>query len=665
MVVFNTLEVMNFKRFAGAHVLPLSGQGQMTVFAAQNGIGKTTLLDSIHLALYGKRGFVGRYPGVKFEEWLHNAFSIEAPEHEFREMSFAIEMESPIHGTIRISRQYWLLDKKDGGLSEEFGITFNGKPLELEAGEKRTDVAERWLEAFLPISAMRRFLVDGERLSELDTRHVDSALVEGIDDLLGLGTLDRLNRHLNSLQTQTLRKMAPSGEKAKLQEMMDLSVSYQREILEDETEIEETEAAMFLTENRMDELNEAIQLSSREAGDADNTLRIQYAKRHSELTSIRRELLEHSMNALPFILSGLPSDLSDWDAGEVRTTLEDQKRTDENLSFIEQTLDGLRPPPGANIRNRIIAKANEITAGRTTLDHDSPLGMFTLSQLDQFEHRTIELNLTEKREGLELTMEAALDRLNQFEWVEAELRAASEGRKITDLANELKEKSTELGGLQARHTQLTETQNAKRNGLNEIDDQVTAIRSKSDKDSYLNRKITTIQQIRAVLLLSAQRERELMAEPLQAAFSEGFSLLSRKADRIEGVSIDPTTYKTVIQMRGFEGNWLDRDLSATEKQHVGLSLLFALRKAGQRAIPVIIDTPTSRMDRDHKAWSVTRFYPELSHQVIVLATSDDLGDGLYHELVETGALGCELHIQEATENSVTVDEANLAAFFGG
>jgi len=160
------------------------------------------------------------------------------------------------------------------------------------------------------------------------------------------------------------------------------------------------------------------------------------------------------------------------------------------------------------------------------------------------------------------------------------------------------------------------------------------------------------------------KERELMAEPLSEMFFKGFELLSRKAERLEKVSIDPENYQTIIKMRGFEGNWLNRDLSATEKQHVGLALLYALRKLGNKAYPVIVDTPTSRMDKDHKGWSVTRFYPSLSHQVIVLATSDDLGNGLYQELKLTNSLGCELHLKEKTENSVIIDETNLTNFFG-
>ena len=116
-------------------------------------------------------------------------------------------------------------------------------------------------------------------------------------------------------------------------------------------------------------------------------------------------------------------------------------------------------------------------------------------------------------------------------------------------------------------------------------------------------------------------------------------------------------------MAGFSGNWLERDLSATEKQHVGLSLLYALRRQAQTALPVVVDTPTSRMDKRHKGYSVTKFYPQLSHQVIVLATSDDLAGGLYQELQSAQALGQEILLKESGDAEVELEVGSLADFF--
>ena len=105
--------------------------------------------------------------------------------------------------------------------------------------------------------------------------------------------------------------------------------------------------------------------------------------------------------------------------------------------------------------------------------------------------------------------------------------------------------------------------------------------------------------------------------------------------------------------------------SATERQHVDLAGLRP-QKVIDKVVPTFGgDTPTSRMDRRHKGWSVTKFYPKLSNQVIVFATSDDLSDGLFEELEESGALGLQYLITEVSDNSVKVVNSNLSAFFGG
>lgn len=665
MVVFKQLRIHNFKRFAGNHQFTLSGEGQMTVFAAQNGVGKTTLMDSIILCLYGRRGFQDRYSKITFNEWLQNALSVEAPKSDYPEISFSIEIHCPIRGSIDISRKYWILKEEDGGITEELVVNIDSKPLELEKEEKRNDVSERWIEAFLPYSIMKRFLVDGERLSDLDTRLVNKEIVRGIDDLLGIGTLDRLSGHLNKLKNQTLRKMAPDGQKMKIDELMRLSEEYSNELNEMILQVDEKTSQLAIVDNRMEELNKKIQNFSSAKGDEDNKLRIDWVKKHSELSSVRSSLLEITNSSLPFILADLPLELEDWSIGNIRNLLEEKKNSENNIYFIETLLKEISPPLGKKNNQRIREKAENLIQKKSIKKVDSPLSIFDLNHINKIEKRHIELNLNDKKSIMLETIISASKNLEQLIKIEDELRNAANGAGITEVANELKEKAMELGGLQAEITKLTELQKKKIEGLGQINEQMNAMKSKTDEKSLLNQKINMIEDLKEVINKIISKERQSMAIPLSESFYEGFKLLSRKSGRLEKVEINPFNYETTIQMRGFEGNWLNRDLSATEKQHVGLSLLYALRKIGNKAYPVIIDTPTSRMDKDHKGWSVTRFYPALSHQVIVLATSDDLGNGLYSELKETESLGCELHIKENTENSVIVEESNLSTFFGG
>tara|TARA_B100000029_G_scaffold190925_1_gene188782 strand:+ start:26 stop:2023 length:1998 start_codon:yes stop_codon:yes gene_type:complete len=665
MVVFTSLDLRNFKRYSGDHLIPLHDESQMTVIAAQNGVGKTTTLDAIHVALYGKRGFSPRYPGIKFDDWLDKAYSIDAEKEDYRCMRFAVSLECELNGTVRIERTYWLLSESDGGLSEEFGVHINGRPIELESDEKREDVSERWIEAFLPHSVMRRFLVDNERLSDLDSRSIDQEMVGGIDDLLGIGTLQRLDYHLNSLQRQILHSMVPEDEKLKMTNLMDLVDTYEMEIKEQESLLSQNETDTIQTQERISELNEIIQKASQARGKEDNELRIEWTRRHSELVSARREMLEHTCSILPFLIADFPDDLEDWKISEVNAALQSSAQSEENLRFVDEVLSEVNPAVGKQIRSRIEKKATEIAAKTVSAQVDSPLSLFDSTQLSKVERRAIELNIAERREVYQSALEIASQRLEVFEEVEEKLRKAAEGIGIAEVANEMRTKAMELGGLQAQHTQISAEIKAKKVALEQVNEQVFAIQSRADQDSFLNRKERTVQALRNVVREIASRERQAMAEPLAEAFKEGFTLLSRKADRLESIEIDPSNYQTTIAMRGFDGNWLDRDLSATEKQHVGLSLLYALRKVGKRAFPVIVDTPTSRMDREHKDWSVTKFYPALSHQVIVLATSDDLGDGLYHDLAATGALGLGLEIRELSENRIGVAETDLASFFGG
>ena len=70
------------------------------------------------------------------------------------------------------------------------------------------------------------------------------------------------------------------------------------------------------------------------------------------------------------------------------------------------------------------------------------------------------------------------------------------------------------------------------------------------------------------------------------------------------------------------------------------------------------------MDSRHKGYSVRTFYPNLSHQVIVLATSDDLAGGLYTELRDSGDLAQQILLQESNDsNEIEVIETNLETFF--
>ena len=337
MVTFNRLTMRNFKRFSGEHHICLSGGGRVTVVAAENGLGKTTMMDAIHVALYGKRGFRYLYPQKNFNQWIVNAHSVDADQSG--SIVLAIEMEDPVLGIIRLSRSYWILDATKHDIEEEVGITVAGKPLEKESGETRSGLAERWIEDYLPHAAMRRFLVDGERLSHLDPRQIDIEIVQGIDDATGIGLLHRLKRHLDSVKKQTLKTLAP--------EEQEKSVSHLLKLLE--SVIEDRKAAQLALDDcvqkveadglRIIEIQNDIESLTQDGGSENVQLRMDYAICQSKVTSSRQFVHEHLMESLPFVVAGLPDNLSEWMIDETLAAHRSTKRVDQHRTFLESILE--------------------------------------------------------------------------------------------------------------------------------------------------------------------------------------------------------------------------------------------------------------------------------------------------------------------------------------
>ena len=109
---------------------------------------------------------------------------------------------------------------------------------------------------------------------------------------------------------------------------------------------------------------------------------------------------------------------------------------------------------------------------------------------------------------------------------------------------------------------------------------------------------------------------------------------------------------------GWKGTYLPQ-----EKQHVGLSMLYAICKLSRKSLPVVVDTPVSEWIKNTRL-VCHQFYPKLSHQVIVLTTSD-LSDGLFEELKQADCIGSQILLEETGPATAVATTTNLDGFFWG
>lgn len=140
---------------------------------------------------------------------------------------------------------------------------------------------------------------------------------------------------------------------------------------------------------------------------------------------------------------------------------------------------------------------------------------------------------------------------------------------------------------------------------------------------------------------------------LSSLVTESFRFLLRKQTLVEQIMIDPQTFG--ITLYGADGQAIAKQrLSEGEKQIFAISVLWGLARASARSLPAIIDTPMARLDERHRQHLVERYFPNASHQVIILSTDTEV-DRRYYERIEP-YLARAYHLNYDEEQKATVAE---------
>jgi DNA sulfur modification protein DndD len=100
---------------------------------------------------------------------------------------------------------------------------------------------------------------------------------------------------------------------------------------------------------------------------------------------------------------------------------------------------------------------------------------------------------------------------------------------------------------------------------------------------------------------------------------------------IKDIIIDDKTYEVRITDRN--GHEIKKSgLSAGEKEVFAVSLLWGLAQTSQLKLPIIIDTPLSRLDSTHRDNIVINYFPNAGEQVVILSTDTEIDKDYYRAL---------------------------------
>jgi DNA sulfur modification protein DndD len=208
----------------------------------------------------------------------------------------------------------------------------------------------------------------------------------------------------------------------------------------------------------------------------------------------------------------------------------------------------------------------------------------------------------------------------------AEARVAALNQEVERLGNEIAQ--AELSAARCRRANLEEAREAE-------DAQRTV--------DHIDRVKGTLSQFRTALFQRHARRIESLA-------LDSLRQLLRKERLVSGLTIDADTFEVTLTEEG--GSVLPGErLSAGERQLVATALLWGLRRAAGRVVPLVIDTPLGRLDSSYRMHPVTRYFPYASHQTILLSTDEEFTGPYYDALRPWLASEYTLTIDERARNT--------------
>ncbi|MBH0240010.1 DNA sulfur modification protein DndD [Methylobrevis albus] len=631
-MILRTIEIENFGLYSGRQVLdlvPRRGSGRETpvvLFGGRNGSGKTTLLEAVRLALYGRLALGHRIGQSEYEAYIRSRLHVGPGGRVAGAASVGLEFDYAEAGRTHRYRVIRRWAAKGTRAPETIVLEKDGKPVDSVPREEW----HHFLQELIPPGVSQLFFFDGEKIADIARDDIDDGLADAVRGLLGIELVGRLRTDLGLFIARRAEGEATKSA-VRLQGLVD------------------EERAL---DARIAALQEVIaELNSRRAGQARaaDTARRRFASEGGNAAN-QRATLEATRDETKSQFARREAELRDLAGGLLPFAM--APRVAARLTKVLTQTSGGGGAEAAALRERLLAwratgyparsaawKDNHWRDLETFLAADSlaPANRETelLADIEARERANL---LHQLREARETTVAKAaliaseLDRLNaRLKDAEANLvRASGEGsgvvldellvaeKQVVAIEAEIAARSEELKALRFRRATLMR----EREKLLQAQAEAEA---SHDRAALAGRISKALQQYEE-RLLAAKLAR------LRSEFVNRFNYLARKEGFVADVRIDPATFVTTLIDR--DGNEIAKStLSAGEKQIYAIAMLWALARTSGRALPMIIDTPLARLDSEHRAALVQRYFPEASHQVIVLSTDTEVDRALLRKLM--------------------------------
>ena len=607
---------------------PDSPDRPIVLFGGLNGAGKTTVLESIQLALYGKLSDPVRRSGLAYDEYLRRAANRSAPTSEGSsvELTFTVH-ESGKPKTYRVRRNWELTPSAAKQAKEVLDVWVDDEPDNPLCGMWPEHVAQ-----FLPPRLAPLFFFDGERIEQLaDPEQSADAFRTAVGALLGADLVDQLHADLDVLLRR--RRVEAASEE-------DDRVPVAGAAL-DEADDARKIALQSLGEARagLDRAEEMLRRADRRYSEQGGQAADRRRENESQKAALvaERRAVEQEMRGL----AGGPLPLALLTPLIDRTTQSLEKagrRADQKIAarVLRDAADRLEEElKSARVGKKTLGILREWAANESWVpDEDRPTPPDAKRVADRLHSFTDHTLPAERAKAIELsTRHAALT--EQVDDVSRTLAMTPDADAIREAAEAREEALIKVGAkreaMRAAEETLkaatVETDRLKR----EFDKLVAANRLAQGETEDAIRFARHAAAARAALGRFGVRLRRRHLERLEKLVLNCFRALLRKRNLVTALRIDPKTYALSITNADGEEVRAER-LSAGERQLLAVGMLWAMAKASGRPLPIVVDTPLGRLDGGHRRRLAEHYFPHAAGQVILLSTDEEIDVDLYTTL---------------------------------
>jgi DNA sulfur modification protein DndD len=631
-MILDKLSLHNFAIYKGEQEFdlnPLSKEKPIILIGAMNGSGKTTFLQSIDFLLYGKNSNTFKSQNLSYEGYLEKNIH---KDHKNDGASISLNFRKQTRGKEENFKVVRMWKKSGEKIKENFYVYVNDI-----LDEIITKDWDNFIEQILPAKVAQLFFFDGEKIEQLaDLDQSKEVLRKAIDSLLGLEIVTRLNLDLEEFAKKSAVLSKDDKDLKIINEFEDQVNLINNEIKKLEEKKIKLEDDSTKIKFEISALDQELERSGLSFFDKKKEIELTLENKNKENEDLKSNLLNIAALEGPLLL--VKKELKEIEEkllNNINQNNKDLVSEEKNNLIKDIKLFTEKDCKDSNFKEKLFNFLVSKQIKSTFVEQDfSKINGLSLENLIEIQNKT--LPDLDKKNNFNLSQ--LKKNILDIEKLEIEFKKIPAEDKIKPIIN--KQESLKIEVIQIL------------GAIKQINEQIEQKNSEKRPKEFQLKKLYQIQSDKKTVLLDSERfvvfseKTQIIMDQfkkrvlehhifkLENFIKECFNFLIRKEEFLEKVKIDINDFALLLYDKK-DRNIETSTLSAGERQLLAVAILWALAKASNKLSPTIIDTPLGRLDSKHRLNLVEKYFPNASHQVILLSTDEEINKNYLNIMKES------------------------------